>query len=61
MKILTCQTELVDNQCSNPIWVDMSYLLPSTEEFTAASPHLIAILALAWGFKILLRQLFNRR
>lgn len=61
MKFLTCQTDLVDNQCPNPVWVDMSYLLPSLEEFTAALPHLIAILAVAWGFKILIRQLFNRR
>lgn len=61
MKFLTCQTDLIENQCPDPVWVDLSFLVPTVEEFTAALPSLITILAVAWGFKVLIRQIFNRR
>lgn len=61
--VQVCPTVPVNGECPEPlIWVQTASSLPLTYgEFVQMVPALVAVFLTAWGFKMLLKQIFNRR
>lgn len=61
--VQVCPTEPVNGVCPEPlIWVEVASTLPlSYSEFIQIVPALVAVLLSAWGFKKLVKLVFNHR
>lgn len=68
--VLVCDQTPVNGVCSPEFerWVSVDSLFfestksifPTFEEFNSSLPWIISILFMAWGFRLLVRQLLNR-
>lgn len=61
--VQACPTEPLNGVCPDPlIWVQTTSALPLTYgEFVQIVPALVAVLFVAWGFKKLVKFVFNHR
>lgn len=61
--VQVCPTAPVNGVCPETlIWVEVASSLPLTySQFLQMTPALVAVLLTAWGFKMLLKQIFNNR
>lgn len=61
--VQVCPATPVDGVCPEPlIWVQTASALPLTYgEFVQMVPALVAVLLAAWGFKHLVKLIFNHR
>lgn len=60
--VQVCPTTPVDGVCPEPlVWVQTSGAIAITySEFVQILPQLVAVLLAAWGFRQLLRLIFNK-